>query len=637
MSHSPSEIVRQDQARVYGAANSAIERMQAEGRSFSGYERNCVFLNMKDGKFADISSISGLDFIDDGRGAGFVDWDHDGDLDLWLRNRTAPQLRYMRNDTPADNHFLSIHLEGRTCNRDAIGARVEVHLGEGSGTLLRTLCAGHGFLSQSSKWLHFGLGSSQKIDKLVVRWPGAKAETFTGLETDRHYRIVENSGETRPWTRPDGMVALASSTLEGKPAKAGGRSILATGPLVPNLTYRDQSGAEVDLRAGLNGPTLVNLWASWCVPCRGEFKQWIGHRQQLQDAGLNILALSVDGVDPSKQTGAEDAWQLLKEMEFPFDAGLVDGRFLARLQIVSDVIFGRVISLAVPTSFLIDSEKRVAAVYRGTVEVETLLEDLQMLKAGASDRRKLAVPFAGRWFQDPQRMDMGPLVGRMTEEGFIDDALLYLRDQIIFQPENADINGRIGALLRAQGDLPGAVKALSKAVEISPNSYPLRIELAEVMLAMKALPQAVEQFKEALRIDPESAHAHAMLGRLMIQGWWKTPDAKLDQAIKHFREAVRIAPENAEVQRLLGTVLNHSGDIAGIKHLEKAVKLRPDHALGRMNLGDAFLQLGKPNDAAIQFQEALELANKAGDKNLINLLRQRLESERNSEQNSDGP
>ena len=157
------------------------------------------------------------------------------------------------------------------------------------------------------------------------------------------------------------------------------------------------------------------------------------------------------------------------------------------------------------------------------------------------------------------------------------------------------------------------------------------------MLVMKTLPQAVEQFTEALRIDPESAHAHAMLGRLMIQGWWETPDAKLDQAIKHFREAARIAPENAEVQRLLGTVLNHSGDIAGIKHLEKAVKLRPDHALGRMNLGDAFLQLGKPNDAAIQFQEALELANKAGDKNLINLLRQRLEPERNSEQNPDGP
>ncbi|MEE3179012.1 MAG: hypothetical protein VX317_04960, partial [Verrucomicrobiota bacterium] len=68
------------------------------GRSFSGQERNCIFLNPGSsqaarGRFADVSSVTGLDFDDDARALSPVDWDHDGDLDLWISNRNAPRLR----------------------------------------------------------------------------------------------------------------------------------------------------------------------------------------------------------------------------------------------------------------------------------------------------------------------------------------------------------------------------------------------------------------------------------------------------------------------------------------------------------------------------------------------------------------
>ena len=45
---------------------------------------------------------------------------------LWINNRNGPQIRFCRNDVPSRNHYLAVRLEGRTCNRDAIGARVEV-------------------------------------------------------------------------------------------------------------------------------------------------------------------------------------------------------------------------------------------------------------------------------------------------------------------------------------------------------------------------------------------------------------------------------------------------------------------------------------------------------------------------------
>ena len=132
-----------------------------QGISWSGHERNCCYLNTGDGRFANISAASGLDFMDDARACALVDWDHDGDVDLWSVNRTAPQVRMLRNDTPSDHHYLALRLEGRTCNRDAIGARVEVTLKDeqsGNPQMIKTLRAGEGFLSQSSKWLHFGLG-----------------------------------------------------------------------------------------------------------------------------------------------------------------------------------------------------------------------------------------------------------------------------------------------------------------------------------------------------------------------------------------------------------------------------------------------------------------------------------------------
>ena len=59
-------------------------------------------------RFANVSAVSGIDFPEDGRALCLVDWDHDGDLDFWLSNRTAPQLRFLRNDNAGGNHYLGL-------------------------------------------------------------------------------------------------------------------------------------------------------------------------------------------------------------------------------------------------------------------------------------------------------------------------------------------------------------------------------------------------------------------------------------------------------------------------------------------------------------------------------------------------
>ena len=187
-------------ANELSATGLTLRQLIRMGHSFSGRERNCCFLNTGQSRFADISSVSGLDLPDDGRGVAVVDWDRDGDLDLWTANRSGPQLRFLRNQlrgshnpnadlvgvqqekTPVRegvNHFIAVKLAGTNCNRDAIGARVELYL-PSKTKHIKTLHAGDGFLSQSTKWLHFGLGQESRIERIVVRWPGGGVSWTAG-------------------------------------------------------------------------------------------------------------------------------------------------------------------------------------------------------------------------------------------------------------------------------------------------------------------------------------------------------------------------------------------------------------------------------------------------------------------------
>ena len=232
---SPSPTDTGDRAGITQYANAwrAIIEMVRRGDSWSGHERNCTFLNCGqlgtkassssllhasgyDRQFANISAVSGLDFADDGRAVAVTDWDQDGDLDLWLANRTAPRLRLMLNrsePTASSRSFVAFKLEGngKTTNRDAIGAVVEVDLEQQtsqdssrSSQLVKTLRAGEGFLSQNSKWLHFGLGANPRIRGTIVHWPGGVSERFADIEQNQRYFLRQGSGRAVSWTRDMG-------------------------------------------------------------------------------------------------------------------------------------------------------------------------------------------------------------------------------------------------------------------------------------------------------------------------------------------------------------------------------------------------------------------------------------------------
>ena len=249
MSRSPTrKLARSAVSEDYRTAENRLFQLVKAGYSFSGHERNCAYLGLGDGRFANVSAVTGFDFSDDGRAIGLTDWDLDGDLDVWLVNRTAPRVRFLSNVGATGHHYLAVRLQGRSCNRDAIGARVELILSSSrQQKLMRTLRAGEGYLSQSSKWLHFGLGDAQRIERLAVHWPGGPIEEFTGLQADRHYKIVQGSGAARPWRIPTRKLAVVSSQTRVPSPSGRSRSFLSARVPLPPLAFRTNDGQEVDL------------------------------------------------------------------------------------------------------------------------------------------------------------------------------------------------------------------------------------------------------------------------------------------------------------------------------------------------------------------------------------------------------
>jgi LPXTG-motif cell wall-anchored protein len=162
---------------------------------------NCVamadfYFENKEGKFQDMARAYGLNDYGLGRGSVIFDYDNDGDLDLLVVNQ-APELTYpvesftrlYRNDSTYGN-WIKIALKGVKAESQGIGSKIEVEAG-GKKMIREIDGGGSSHISQNSVIAHFGLGKATKIDKITVYWTGGNKQILTGAGINQLLTITE--------------------------------------------------------------------------------------------------------------------------------------------------------------------------------------------------------------------------------------------------------------------------------------------------------------------------------------------------------------------------------------------------------------------------------------------------------------
>jgi hypothetical protein len=143
-----------------------------------------IYKNNGDLTFTNMAVKWGFNTRSFSNGSTYADLDNDGDLDLVVNNINENASVFRNNsENLLKNHFLNVSFKGQGLNTRGIGARVsvfskgQIQVGEQYPT--------RGFLSATSDVLHFGLGTADLIDSVIVRWPDKSVEIIKNVPADQ--------------------------------------------------------------------------------------------------------------------------------------------------------------------------------------------------------------------------------------------------------------------------------------------------------------------------------------------------------------------------------------------------------------------------------------------------------------------
>ena len=292
---------------------NALNELIRSDRTWSGYERNVFYANNRDGTFSDVSGAVGMDFLEDGRAFALADFDHNGRLEVFLKNRNGPQLRLLQNVMNDLAPAIAFRLRGGRSNRDAIGAAITVE--SGSGRQTRMLQAGSGFLSQHSKEVFFGLGDAKGPVRASIRWPSGLVQELRNLPLNHRVWVEEGSAPSRLEAfkaTPQGLKLASFEARDGtaeavplpKAASDESEEFPATvetwlmAPVAaPDFSLPELNGQARSLAALRGKAVLLNFWVAESLICQQDLKAFNRLHARWAAQGLHVLAVNLD--DPA--------------------------------------------------------------------------------------------------------------------------------------------------------------------------------------------------------------------------------------------------------------------------------------------------------------------------------------------------
>ncbi len=557
-------------SKGYEEGWNAINQYIRERASWNGRERNVLYAR-RDGRYVDVSGVSGLDFMGDSRAFAAVDFDGDGRLDLVSKNRLGPQLSFHQNAAAGDNRVIVLELEGVRSNRDAVGAWVTVESAESRSSV--GLSAGSGYLCQHTKRLHVGLGKADRADKVTIRWPSGEHETVADLAAEHVYRIVEGKGvaERRP---------------------------LAPRPIAVSVPYVAKPPKP-----------QPDVWLIEPVPLPEK------------RPGPGVLLLAADegslrpGV-PGESVNLSAAPDLYAQYTL-FHRYLRDFRG----------------ELPVPVAFLVDDESRAHKIYYTPPTAETYRRDAEaMARPG---RLALALPYPGAYAASTPSRNYFRHGAAFYQAGFLEQALPYLEQVVARDPNNfksqlalgqinlsldrlepaeshleaaravredsAELWNNLGGLDMARDDYAAAARDFERALKIDPKASYALANLAQAYSQLGRTQEAEATFRRALDADPGDADAADRLGLLLAK------QDRFDEAKALFQKAIENKRDHASAINNLAVLylkLNQPADAEAA--LRYGIRVAPGEDRIYLNLARLYMQQGDRNKARGVMEQLLE-------------------------------
>jgi thiol-disulfide isomerase/thioredoxin len=297
-------------------------------------------------------------------GAAAADFNNDGDTDIFIA--TVSQQVLFRNNVGSANNFLRVALTGTSTGKDAFGAVVRVKTTAGIETKIKA--GGSGFVSQNDPRLLFGLGKDKQAEYVEVTWPNGQQQRFANVAANTSIAVTEGndkfavSKESKanlpdPLTKEDQLFA----TLK-----------LKKGLPFPALMVEQLDGTKAPLASlqTKGHKTLINLWATWCIPCLKEMPELDKLYPQFQANKISLIGLSID-TDEDGKKGFQLVNDFLTKRKVSYPIAVIGEAGGRQIYAVEDP--------AVPLSILLDEQGHIEKVISGWSK-QTALEFEKLTK-----------------------------------------------------------------------------------------------------------------------------------------------------------------------------------------------------------------------------------------------------------------
>ena len=276
-------------------------------------EQNMAFRNLGDLSFSDVSQDWGLDDFGASYGAVTADFDLDGDLDIAVMNLEENVAIYRNNGS--NNRQFTIELVGTRSNRNGIGAIVEVFAG--GDKWIKQMSPGKGYHSYDEPILHFGIGESNSIDKIEIRWPSGLVQTVSSPKFQSRLKITEPvsapAGKANSESNPGKSMFARASSLSDKWHHENSFDDFSLQPLLP---HRLSTEGPCMAWGDVNGDGLMDVFFGGAAGNSGELMINNG-KGDFETVLVDAFFADADG---------EDAAAVFGDFDNDGDADLLVGR-----------------------------------------------------------------------------------------------------------------------------------------------------------------------------------------------------------------------------------------------------------------------------------------------------------------------